>query len=42
MDNAGFATALTVLSVTYSVTYIVGTFVLGFMRDERPTAMNPV
>src|SRR5712692_8303243 len=37
MDNAGFATALTVLSVTY----IVGIFVLGFMRDERPTAMNP-
>jgi hypothetical protein len=37
MDNAGFATALTVLSVTY----IVGIFVLGFMRDERPTAMDP-
>jgi MFS family permease len=37
MDSAGFTTALTVLSVTY----IVGIFVLGFMRDERPTAMNP-
>jgi len=37
MDNAGFATALTVLSVTY----IVGIFVLGFMRDERPTALTP-
>src|SRR6266704_3132186 len=37
MDKAGFATALTLLSITY----IVGIFVLGFMRDERPTAMNP-
>ena len=36
MDNAGFATALTVLSVTY----IVGIFVLGFMRDER-AAVTP-
>jgi len=23
------------------VTYVVGIFVVGFMRDERPTAMNP-
>jgi len=37
MDTSGFATALTVLSVTY----IIGIFVLGFMRDERPAAMNP-
>src|SRR3989475_9357529 len=37
MDSAGFATALTVLSVTY----IVGIFVLSFMRDERPPATNP-
>jgi MFS transporter, FSR family, fosmidomycin resistance protein len=31
MDNAGFATALTLLSGTY----IVGIFVLSFMKDER-------
>ena len=37
MDRAGFATALTVLSMTY----IVGIFVLSFMRDERPAALNP-
>jgi len=38
MDTAGFATALTVLSLTY----IVGIFVLGFMRDERPTTLKPI
>jgi MFS family permease len=38
MDNAGFATALTVLSMTY----IVGIVILGFMRDERPPdALDP-
>ena len=37
MDKAGFATALTLLSTTY----IVGIFVLSFMKDERPTAMKP-
>ena len=35
MDKAGFATALTLLSVTY----IVGIFILSFMKDERSTAM---
>jgi len=37
MDKAGFATALTLLSTTY----IVGIFVLSFMKDERQTAMKP-
>lgn len=38
MDNAGFATALTVLSATY----IVGIFILSFMRDERrPLVAEP-
>jgi MFS family permease len=37
MDKAGFATALTLLSVTY----IVGIFILSFMKDERSTAMPP-
>jgi len=37
MDKAGFATALTVLSTTY----IVGIFILSFMKDERQTAMKP-
>jgi predicted MFS family arabinose efflux permease len=35
MDNAGFATALTLLSGTY----IVGIFVLFFMKDERRPAV---
>jgi MFS family permease len=35
MDKAGFATALTVLSGTY----IVGIFVLSFMKDERPPSV---
>jgi MFS family permease len=34
MDKAGFATALTLLSVTY----IVGIFILSFMKDEPSTA----
>src|SRR5919109_570660 len=37
MDKAGFATALTLLSVTY----IVGIFILSFLKDERSTAMKP-
>jgi hypothetical protein len=37
MDKAGFATALTLLSTTY----IVGIFVLSFMKDERQPAMKP-
>jgi hypothetical protein len=37
MDKAGFATALTLLSVTY----IVGIFILSFIKDERTTAMKP-
>jgi MFS transporter, ACS family, L-galactonate transporter len=37
MDKAGFATALTLLSVTY----IVGIFILSFMKDERSTAIYP-
>ena len=37
MDKAGFATALTLLSTTY----IVGIFVLSFMKDERHTVMKP-
>ena len=38
MDHAGFATALTVLSATY----IVGIFILSFMRDERrPVVAEP-
>jgi MFS family permease len=38
VDNAGFATALTVLSGTY----IVGIFVLSFMKDERrPRVVDP-
>ncbi len=37
MDKAGFATALTVLSITY----IVGIFILSFMKDERQTALKP-
>src|SRR5713101_3657214 len=37
MDKAGFATALTLLSVTY----IVGIFILSFIKDERSTAMKP-
>jgi dipeptide/tripeptide permease len=37
MAKAGFATALTLLSTTY----IVGIFVLSFMKDERPTALQP-
>src|SRR5215467_403548 len=37
MDKTGFATALTLLSVTY----IVGIFVLSFLKDERDTAMKP-
>jgi MFS transporter, ACS family, L-galactonate transporter len=38
MDKTGFATALTLLSVTY----IVGIFILSFLKDERSTATNPV
>src|SRR2546428_6608704 len=38
MDKTGFATALTLLSVTY----IVGIFILSFLKDERSTAMKPV
>ena len=34
MDTAGFATALTILSVTY----IVGIFIVSFIKDERSTA----
>jgi MFS family permease len=34
-DRTGFATALTLLSVTY----IMGIFILSFLRDERPTAI---
>jgi len=37
MDKMGFATALTLLSVTY----IVGIFILSFLKDERSTAMKP-
>jgi MFS family permease len=37
MDKTGFATALTLLSVTY----IVGIFILSFLKDERSTATNP-
>jgi len=37
MDKAGFATALTLLSVTY----IVGIFILSFIKDERSIAMKP-
>jgi MFS family permease len=37
MDKAGFATALTLLSVTY----IVGIFILSFLKDERRTATPP-
>jgi dipeptide/tripeptide permease len=37
MDKTGFATALTLLSVTY----IVGIFVLSFLKDECSTAMKP-
>src|SRR2546426_1169849 len=37
MDKAGFTTALTLLSVTY----IVGIFILSFIKDERSTAMKP-
>jgi MFS family permease len=36
MDTAGFTTALTLLSATY----IVGIFILSFMKDDRPTAMQ--
>jgi hypothetical protein len=36
MDRAGFATALTILSVTY----IVGIVIVSFMDDERPTKGN--
>jgi MFS family permease len=36
MDKAGFATALTLLSVTY----IVGIFILSFLKDEHPTAIK--
>jgi MFS family permease len=38
MAKAGFATALTLLSVTY----IVGIFILSFMKDEPHTAIKPV
>jgi MFS family permease len=37
MDKTGFATALTLLSVTY----IVGIFILSFLKDERGTAVKP-
>jgi MFS family permease len=37
MDTAGFATALTVLSVTY----IVGICILFFLKEDRSTAMKP-
>jgi len=37
MDKAGFATALTLLSITY----IVGIFILSFLKDERQTALKP-
>jgi MFS family permease len=37
MDKTGFSTALTLLSVTY----IVGIFILSFLKDERSTATNP-
>lgn len=37
MDKAGFATALSLLSATY----IVGIFILSFMKDERHTAVKP-
>ena len=37
MDKTGFATALTLLSVTY----IVGIFILSFLKDERSAAMKP-
>jgi predicted MFS family arabinose efflux permease len=35
MDKTGFATALTLLSVTY----LVGIFILSFVKDERGTAV---
>jgi len=38
MDTAGFATALTVLSGTY----IVGIFILSFMKDERRARVHRV
>ena len=38
MDRTGFATALTLLSVTY----VAGIFILSFLKDERSTAMKPV
>jgi MFS transporter, FSR family, fosmidomycin resistance protein len=37
MDKTGFATALTVLSVTY----IIGIFILSFIKDEPKTALKP-
>src|SRR6185295_101152 len=37
MDKKGFATALTLLSVTY----IVGISILSFLKDERSTAKQP-
>lgn len=37
MDIAGFSTALTVLSATY----IVGIFILSFIKDECPAGMKP-
>jgi MFS family permease len=37
MDRTGFATALTVLSVTY----IIGIFILSFLKDEHTTATKP-
>lgn len=36
MDRAGFATALTLLSVTY----IVGIVIVSFLHDERPAAIR--
>ena len=38
MDRAGFATALTLLSVTY----IVGIFIVSFLRDDRPREVTSV
>ena len=37
MDKAGFATALTLLSMTY----LIGIFVLSFMQDEPKTTRRP-
>jgi dipeptide/tripeptide permease len=37
MDKTGFATALTVLSVTY----IIGIFILSFLKDEPKPALKP-